>query len=201
MASFNLPHKANIGEIIRVRGFDGILFLVEEWTEEIAHEADGTEEATVTYTCRNIDDPSEVKIIFDEDIQSIVVTADKTDDYIKNRKGKAQPPAIRNEETPMARIQINLPELLRQFEEMRQAKNSKDAAASKQARSPYEEERIKQKEAQEYLDYLLDTHSMLADLEMLLGSDETRLEEMRMLKEEFHEKSIALYGKVSKEEE
>lgn len=194
MTNFGLPHKANVGEIIRVDGYEGKLFLVNEHLEEVSHDGLNSEPC-VSYTCTNIDDFKEVRIVFDEDVAAIAVTADKSDAFIEKRQASLgnvhkpfHPPAVQQTDGST----FNILELMRQFEQTREKK-----APSKQKLTANEKKRADAKKAAEYLDYLLDSHAMLKSLDAVLGEDETRNEELAMIEEEFHAKSIALYGKHS----
>lgn len=202
MSKYGLPHKANDGEIIRVRGHEDKLFLVSEWTEEITHEGE-FEEPCVTYTCIDIDDRKNIKIVFDEDVLSIAVTADKVDDFLAKRTsadGSYQELTERDEEPQwhMPQLQIDISALMKQFNVYKEEKQGKQ---KKRDISPWEQERIRAHEKKMYIDYLIDRYVDLSSLQCVLGHDETRAEEMTLIREEFHINSIALYGEHQRKEE
>lgn len=196
MMGFNLPHKANVGEIIRVKGYESILFLVLEYTEEIGHEVDGTVEETVTYTVRNIDNAKEIKIVFDQDVISIVVTADKAEEYMAKRQGQAQPPAIREQDKPktdVSKLQIDVAGLLKHFEDekKRRAEQSGKTNNNNAPRSPWAKEREAKRIAYEYIDFLLERYGDLISMQQVMPNDKEIQAEIDLVRAEFMEKSGA----------
>lgn len=185
----NLPHKANVGEIIRVKGYEGILFLVLEYTEEIMHEKDGTVTEDVTYTCRNIDNPKEVDIIFDVDVLSIVATADKSEEYIAKRRGGALPPAVREQDKPKPTMQIDLAGLMKHFEEVKKTRNAGKPNNNNAPRSPWAKEREEKRKAYGYIDFLLERYGDLISMQQAMPHDKEIQAEIDLVKAEFMEKS------------
>lgn len=189
---FGLPHKANVGEIIRVKGYGGILFLVQEWTEEVSHEK-GASEPCVTYTCINIDNQKEIRIIFDADIESIVVTADRADEYIANRqKGTTSLPKEGAKKNEVAQVRIDLGEFIRKFQE-EQKQKAKEAPTKKndnnKPRSPWAKEREEKRKAYEYIDFLLEHYADLISMQQVMPHDEQIAAEIELIKVEFMEKT------------
>lgn len=193
MDSFNLPHKAEVGEIIRVKGYEGILFLVLELLEEVSHDKSGSE-PQVTYTCRNIDQPTEIKIIFDQDILSIVTTADKSEDYIARRRGGALPPAVQKEKKDVGKLQIDMQGLAKMFEEAKRKKEDAGKPNNNNApRSPWAKEREEKRKAYEYIDFLLERYANLMAWRGVHSDEPEVLEEIdleiEMIRAEFMEKT------------
>lgn len=178
--TFNLPHRANVGDIILAEGYDGCLLLVTEMLEEISYSIEGYAEEMVTYTCVNIDNRYDVLIIFDEDVISIEVTADESDEFIARRQKSVKPPAVQKP----YKIGQHIIDFALNFEEERKRN---ETVAKKQDGT--KTQRKKEQEATEYIDYLLDRYAELVSLEELLGADKERQSEIAEVKKEFMDKT------------
>jgi len=181
---FNLPHKANSREIITAKGYPGTLFLVGAWTEEIEHAQDGTVTENVLYTCTDIDNYKNVKVIFDEDVEKVVCTADKSDKFIADRQKQAGLPVVQKPQSPMD-------DIFRMFSE-RQAQQQSPAAPKKKEEKPTSKWEIERQEAaklQEYIDFLLDKYIDLTTLQTVLGEEEARTRQIAQIKAEFEKKT------------
>lgn len=87
----NFPRKANENEIVRVKANREELWLINDVdVQDVA----GTQKAV--YTARNVDNHTQIRMFFDDDIVSIVTTADKSDAFISKRQGQALPPVIQD---------------------------------------------------------------------------------------------------------
>lgn len=187
--TFNLPHRANVGDIILAEGYDGCLLLVTEMLEEISYSIEGYAEQMVTYTCVNIDNRYDVLIIFDEDVISIEVTADESDEYIARRQKSVKPPAVQKP--------INLGQQISDFAlSFEEERKRNETVAKKQDGT--KTQRKKEQEAADYIDYLLDRYAELVSLEELLGADKERQSEIAEVKKEFMDKTGN--DRVNKEE-
>lgn len=176
-----------VGEIIRVRGYEGILMLVTETTEQLTHDAFGFVSQHILYTCQNIDNYKQVELVFCEDIISVEVLAEDSNEFIDKRVKGEQKPYIESKRT------------LSEYYTKDSAK--KEPIKTARMRTPREEARIKKEEAQEYVDYLLDRYAMLGNLEEILGADGEWQEEMKMIRDEFHTKSAELSEEGEAEDE
>lgn len=182
---FNLPHKANVGEIVRAKGFPNTLFLVTEFTEELSHDGSGEIEELVLYTCHNIDNHKQIKIISDDDILSIVVTAENSDSFIAQRSGGALPPAIRKKDEERDAFDI-----LAKFQEGLKAKPKPSGSKANNApRSRWAKEREEKRKAYEYIDFLLERHIDLVSMQQVMPHDESLQAEIDLVKAEFLAKS------------
>lgn len=194
MTKFNLPHRANVGEIIRVRGYESTLFLVLELLEEVSHDKNGSE-PQVTYTCRNVDNPKEVKIIFDQDVVSIVTTADKTEGYLAMRQAQPKPLAKKdtdNKGSEVGKIQIDIEALMRMYQEaLNQREEGKKKTDNNAPRSPWAKEREEKRKAYEYIDFLLERYADLVSMQQVMPHDKEIQSEIDLVKAEFMEKSGA----------
>lgn len=190
--SHNLPHRANVGEIIRVRGYEGYLFLVMELLEEVSHDAFGTEKQVV-YTCRNVDNYKDIRAIFDEDVISIVVTAGKADEYIARRQEKnGNLPAIRSEDKSnngVGGFAVDIAALMKQYEEAKKSKEQKKASANNAPRSPWAKEREAKRVAYEYIDFLLERYGDLISMQQVMPHDDELQVEIDLVRAEFMTKS------------
>lgn len=182
--------KANVNEIIRVRGREKALYLVKDCVVEKSQ--DGIE--YVTYTCLNIDDPSDKRIILEVDVMSIAVVADKSAAFIKKRspEPKKMPPAVQPPQQGNKPFTADQQRMLDLFA-ARKAEQPKQSGKPKQ-KTPREIERIRQHETREYIDFLLDRYNDLISLQTVLGEDEERTAEIAAIREEFPIKVVELYG-------
>lgn len=187
MSKYNMPHKANVGEIIRVRGYVGFLFLVTEWSEEVMHEPEGITEC-VTYTVQNIDNYKDIKIVFDDDVESIVVTADKSDDFIAKRQKGAQPPAVQQDNTfKIGDMTVDLGKIFREQAEREKANAPK--TDNNAPRSQWQKEREEKRKAYEYVDFLLERYNDLVSMQAVMPHDKELQSEIDIVKAEFMEKT------------
>lgn len=178
-----LPRKAQIGDIIRVADYEELLLQVLEYTEEIEYHSDGERRASVIYTCRNVDDDSDILIVYDEDVLQVTASGEEARAIVERRKTN-QPPKLDLADTIAMYVQ-------RYEEERARIESSRGAKNNNEPRTQWQKEREEKRKAYEYIDYLLDRYAELASLEEILGEDVERQAEMAMLKAEFADKTAS----------
>lgn len=194
-----LPHKAKKNDIIEIKGYLGKQFIVLVRYEETRYGANGAK-SEVSYDVIELGKPHSMTLIaYDQDIDKVVATGAQAVQIIKERHGGALPsengdipsffpPAKQSEVSPIE-------SLMQMFEERRKEKEQPKKQKEERAISKYEQERIDHVKKQEYIDYLLDQYMDLSSLQVVLGEEPTRTEEMAIVKAEFYVKSEELYGK------
>lgn len=179
-----LPHKANSRDIVTVDGYPGVLFVIEDWTEEIDHDWNGEVDECVIYSVTNVDNPQQRNVVFDEDIIEIVVPADETPEFLERRRAEAKSPAVFKPSSMTFDIQA----LMQQYRDSH-------AEPEPALPDPRVEAARKRRKEQEYLDYLLDRFLGLETLQAVLGEDEERTQSIKMIREEFMRKSAEYSAK------
>lgn len=175
----NFPRKANENEIVRVKANTQELWLINDVDLQ-----DVAGEHKVVYTARNVDNHTVIRMFFDDDIISIVTTADRTDAFIAKRQGQALPPMIQNAGA------LSGEALMKRFEQL---KAEKDAAAGKKTmnapRSQWQKERDAKRKAYEYIDFLLERYNDLISMQQVMPHDTELQVEIDLIRAEFDEKT------------